>query len=60
MKGFIAKYRENYPDIRVLVTGGDATFFESQMENQIFAVPELVLMGLNQILNYNVNIIKAV
>jgi type III pantothenate kinase len=60
MKGFISKYRENYPDIRVLVTGGDATFFESQMENQIFAVPDLVLMGLNQILNYNVNINKAV
>ena len=60
MKGFIAKYRENYPDIRVLVTGGDASFFESQMENQIFAVPDLVLMGLNQILNYNVDIIKAV
>ncbi len=59
MKGFISKYRENYPDIRVLVTGGDASFFESQMENQIFAVPELVLMGLNQILNYNVNISKA-
>jgi type III pantothenate kinase len=60
MKGFISKYREIYPDIRVLVTGGDATFFESQMENQIFAVPDLVLMGLNQILNYNVNINKAV
>jgi type III pantothenate kinase len=54
LKGFIAKYRESYPDLRVLVTGGDASFFESQMENQIFAVPDLVLMGLNQILNYNV------
>lgn len=54
LKGFIQKYRETYPDLRVLVTGGDASFFESQMENQIFAVPDLVLMGLNQILNYNV------
>jgi type III pantothenate kinase len=54
LKGFIAKYREIHPDLRVLATGGDATFFETQMENQIFAVPDLVLMGLNQILNYNV------
>jgi type III pantothenate kinase len=55
LKGFISKYRESHPDLRVLVTGGDAVFFESQMENQIFAVPDLVLMGLNQILNYNVH-----
>jgi hypothetical protein len=26
------------------------------MENQIFAVPDLVLMGLNHILNYNIQL----
>lgn len=60
LKGFISKYRETYPDLRVLVTGGDASFFESQMENQIFAVPDLVLIGLNKILNYNVQQSKSV
>jgi len=56
VQGFIAKYRETYPDLRTLVTGGDATYFETQFKNQIFAVPNLVLMGLNQILNYNVQL----
>lgn len=59
MQGFIAKYREQYPDLRVLVTGGDASYFESQLENQIFAVPNLVLTGLNQILTYNVQLPKV-
>ena len=56
MKGFINKYNEIYPDLRILITGGDASFFVSQMENQIFAVPDLVLMGLNHILNYNIQL----
>jgi len=55
MKGMIAAYRDKFPDLRVIITGGDAIFFESLMENQIFAIPELVLSGLNQILNYNVS-----
>jgi type III pantothenate kinase len=54
MQGFIAAYRAQYPDLRVLITGGDANFFESRFKNQIFAVPNLVLKGLNQILTHNV------
>lgn len=60
MQGFINKYRELHPDLRVLITGGDASYFESQLENQIFAVPNLVLTGLNQILTYNVQQQKAI
>jgi type III pantothenate kinase len=60
MQGFISKYRALHPDLRVLITGGDASYFESQLENQIFAVPNLVLTGLNQILTYNVQQQKAI
>lgn len=56
VQGFIAEYSKDYPDLRVLVTGGDAAYFETQFKNQIFAVPNLVLQGLNQILKYNVEI----
>ena len=49
----ISRYREMYPDLRVLVTGGDARFFESYLKSPIFVVPNLVLFGLNKILRYN-------
>ncbi len=49
----ISRYREMHPDLRVLVTGGDARFFESYLKSPIFVVPNLVLFGLNKILLYN-------
>lgn len=52
--GRIRMYKEQYPDLKVLVSGGDSLFFESSLKESIFAVPELVLIGLNTILEYNV------
>ena len=51
--GIIDQYKELFTDLRVLVTGGDRAFFESKLKNEIFAVPNLVLTGLNKILNFN-------
>ena len=56
MQGIIERYRHKSPDLRVLLCGGDATFFESSLKPPIFAVPELVLIGLNRILTYNVSL----
>ncbi|QRR01571.1 type III pantothenate kinase [Dyadobacter sandarakinus] len=56
MEGIIARYRHSYPDLRVVLCGGDAPFFESSLKPPIFAVPELVLIGLNRILTYNVSL----
>jgi type III pantothenate kinase len=53
MKGFIAAYRKKYPALRVIITGGDASFFVTMLESKIFAVPHLVLHGLNEILLMN-------
>jgi type III pantothenate kinase len=50
----IDSYSKIYPDLQVLLTGGDAPFFESRLNYKIFAVPNLVLRGLNKILTYNV------
>ncbi|MBN2664485.1 MAG: type III pantothenate kinase [Bacteroidales bacterium] len=37
-----------------IITGGDANFFEKIIKSTIFAQPNLVATGLNEILNYNI------
>lgn len=54
IEGIIERYRNKTPDLRVVICGGDVPFFESSLKPPIFAVPELVLIGLNRILTYNV------
>jgi type III pantothenate kinase len=54
IEGIISLYEQKYPDLRVILCGGDALFFENKLKASIFAVPELVLIGLNSILIRNV------
>jgi len=60
VKGIIARYEQQYPDVKVVFTGGYLKFFEnifnigSNGKSSIFADSFLVLKGLNVILNYNV------
>ncbi len=56
MEGMIRKYEQEIPGIQVVLSGGDAKFFESQLKNRIFASPNLVIQGLNEILDYNVRL----
>ena len=53
MKGFIESYEEQYNSLKIVITGGDANFFVKELKNGIFADPNLVLKGLNEILIYN-------
>ncbi len=53
ISGMIAAYKKNYPDFNVILTGGDAPFFVDKFKSQIFADPDILLKGLNIILNYN-------
>ncbi|MBS1680250.1 MAG: type III pantothenate kinase [Bacteroidetes bacterium] len=55
-EGIIARYKEQYPDLRVVLCGGDALFFENNLKQSIFAAPELVLIGLNRILCHNASL----
>lgn len=55
IEGIIRLYKEKFPELQVILCGGDAGFFENQLKASIFASPELVLIGLNSILIYNVN-----
>lgn len=54
INGIIHQYQEKYKGLKVILCGGDARFFENKLKGVIFAVPELVLSGLNSILIYNV------
>lgn len=56
LDGIIQQYQEKYPTLRVILCGGDALFFENKLKASIFAVPDLVLMGLNAILIHNVRL----
>lgn len=60
MKGFISEYKKKYPRLKVVLTGGDAPYFEPMVAQKIpsvksktFAVPHLLLHGLNEILLMN-------
>ncbi|MDR2971220.1 MAG: type III pantothenate kinase [Bacteroidales bacterium] len=52
--GFIDDYKANYENTNVIFTGGDFAFFQKSIKNTIFAAPNLVLKGLNEIIKYNV------
>jgi len=52
--GMIAAYQAQYPDFNAILTGGDAPFFAGKLKSKIFADPDILLKGLNIILNYNV------
>jgi type III pantothenate kinase len=52
IEGMIEKYQQLFPDLTILITGGDASFLAKRLKNPIFAHPNLVLKGLNTVLNY--------
>ncbi len=54
MQGFLEGYKEKLIKLNILLTGGDAHFFVNRLKTKIFAAPQLVLQGLNEILENNV------
>ncbi len=58
LNGLVAAHRALSPECRVVLCGGDAPYFESKFQLPVSSVPELVLIGLNCILNYNVDLQK--
>lgn len=53
IEGMINKFCAKFGEMRVIICGGDAKFFETKIKQSIFVIPELVLIGLNEILRYN-------
>lgn len=54
INGFIDHFRKESDQLHVIVTGGSTSSFESFIKPPIFVRPEIVLVGLNRILDYNV------
>ena len=52
--GFIEAYKTCFNNLIVLLTGGDAPCLQKSIKNTIFAAPNVVLKGLNEIIKYNV------
>ncbi|MEL7220403.1 MAG: type III pantothenate kinase [Bacteroidota bacterium] len=48
------RLRSNWPDLKIVLTGGDANLLAKRIEYEIFVHSNLVLSGLNKILAYNV------
>ena len=51
IKGTIGLYMKQYGEITTVITGGDHEFLHNKLKINIFAVPDLVLLGLNEILD---------
>ena len=56
IKSYIKLFLEKYPDIKVILTGGHTRYIESQIGFKVYVDINLVLKGLNRILNYNVKV----
>ncbi|MGB1307667.1 MAG: type III pantothenate kinase [Oceanihabitans sp.] len=53
IEGAIQKYTLKYPDLTVILTGGDANFLSKQLKSSIFANANFLLEGLQYILQIN-------
>jgi type III pantothenate kinase len=54
MEAWIQLFQSKFEGINTTLTGGDAEYFAKRLKTKIFANPNLVLIGLNKILDYNV------
>jgi len=55
LAGIIDRYGQYFEDLHIILCGGGANFFESKIKGHIFAIPNLVLIGLNQVLRFNLH-----
>lgn len=58
VEGVVEKYYRLNQNLHVILCGGDAHYFDKCIKNNIFALPNLVLNGLNLILDYHFEITK--
>jgi type III pantothenate kinase len=54
IEGIISKYIAEYEDLTIFMSGGSSIFFESKIKHSIFAFPNMVLLGLFSIYEFNV------
>jgi type III pantothenate kinase len=52
--GYMEVLRSKYPVLHTVLTGGDASYLADHLNAQLTVQPHLILIGLNQILQFNV------
>lgn len=55
-EGYIRHWEQTWGNINILLTGGDAPLLAKNLKKQIFVHQNLVLEGLNKILDYNATV----
>lgn len=58
INGIIEQYNARYPNLTVVLSGGDSEYLVNKLKNKIFAVSNIVLHGLKIILDHNDNLQK--
>jgi len=53
IKAMIEEYETKYKDLKIILSGGDRIYFDKRFNNSIFAISNIVLIGLNLILDFN-------
>jgi type III pantothenate kinase len=53
IKGTIKKYTKKYPNLHVIITGGDSDLLVKQLKNRFFASPFLMLYGIHNLYKIN-------
>jgi pantothenate kinase type III len=54
VEGFIERFEKQLGNIKIIITGGDGEYiFKNILIKNAHYEPNLVLIGLNQILNFN-------
>jgi len=51
--GMIERFNNHYEQLAVILSGGDVKYFDKSLKNSIFAIPNIVISGLNQLLAFN-------
>ena len=50
---YIRTFEKKYTDFKILLTGGDSGYLKNKIDHQLTYVPDIVIDGLNIILEYN-------
>ena len=58
VEGITARYLQKHSNLRVILSGGDLNYFDKRLKIKTFAVPNIVIEGLYQILELNAGLLK--
>lgn len=54
IEGYINRFSKEFSNLRIIFTGGDGDYFARRINHPVFVTSNLVVYGLNKILEYNV------